>query len=70
MEVGAYVQSEDIKAGKIQHTASAYLTLVALGEDGRPTAVPPLILETDEEIRRNRDAQARKELRLGERGRK
>ena len=70
MEVGAYVQSEDIRAGKIQHTASAYLTLVALGEDGRPTAVPALILETDEEKRRNRDAQARKEIRLGESGRR
>ena len=67
MEVGAYVQSENIRTGKIRHTASAYLTLVALGEDGRPTAVPPLILETDEEIRRNREAQARKEIRLRER---
>ncbi|MFC2066268.1 acyl-CoA thioesterase [Chloroflexota bacterium] len=70
MEVGAYVESENIKTGKIQHTASAYLTIVALGEDGRPTAVHPLLLETDEEIRRNREAQARKEIRLRESKRK
>ena len=67
MEMGAYVQSENIRTGKIRHTASAYLTLVALGEDGRPTVVPPLVMETDEEIRRNREAQARKEIRLRER---
>ena len=64
MEVGVYVQSENLITGQIRHTASAYITLVALDKDGRPTAVPPLILETEEEIRRNREAQARREIRL------
>jgi uncharacterized protein (TIGR00369 family) len=68
MEVGAYVQSEDIKTGIIKHTAYAYLTLVALDRDGRPTPVPALILETDEARRRNRLAQERKEMRLRESG--
>ncbi len=64
MEVGVYVQSENLITGQIRHTASAYITLVALDKDGRPTAVPPLILETEEEKRRNREAQARREMRL------
>jgi len=64
MEVGVYVQSENLITGQVRHTASAYLTLVALGKDGRPTAVPPLILETEEEMQRNREAQVRRESRL------
>lgn len=67
MEVGVYVQSENLITGEIRHTASAYLTLVALDKDGKPTTVPPLIFETKDEIRRNREAQARKETRLRER---
>ena len=64
MEVGVYVQSENLITGQIRHTASAYVTLVALDKDGTPTAVSPLILETEEEKRRNREAQARREIRL------
>lgn len=67
MEVGVYVQTENLFTGEIRHTASAYLTLVALSKDGKPAAVPALILETEEEIRRNREAQARREIRLHER---
>ena len=64
MEVGVYVQSENLITGQIWHTASAYITLVALDKDSRPMAVPPLILEAEEEMRRNREAQARREIRL------
>jgi len=67
MEVGVYVQSENLRTGEVQHTASAYLTYVALNEDGRPTLVPPIILETEDEKRRNREAQGRRELRLFQR---
>ena len=66
MEVGVYVQSENLITGEIRHTASAYLTLVALDKSGKPTSVPPLIVETEEEIRRNREAQVRREIRLRE----
>jgi len=64
MEVGVRVESENLITGKIWHTASAYLTYVALDKDSRPMEVPPIIPETEAEIRRNRDAQARRELRL------
>jgi uncharacterized protein (TIGR00369 family) len=67
MEVGVRVESENLMRGEVRHTASAYLTFVALGKDGRPQTVPPLILETEEEVRRNREAKTRREMRLAER---
>ena len=66
MEVGVDVQSENLITGEIRHTASAYVTLVALDENGKPTTVPPLILETEEEMRQNSKAQVRREIRLRE----
>jgi uncharacterized protein (TIGR00369 family) len=66
MEVGVRVESENLITGKRCHTASAYLTYVAIDEDGRPRELPPLILETDNERRRNNEARARREMRLVE----
>ena len=67
MEIGVRVESENLITGAVFHTASAYLTFVALDREGRPTPVPPLILETDAEQWRNREAKARREFRLQER---
>lgn len=67
MEVGVRVETENLVTGKVRHTASAYLTMVALGDDGRPTEIAPLIIETGEQSRRNRQAKARKSMRLEER---
>jgi acyl-CoA hydrolase len=67
MEVGVRVESENLITGAVRHTASAYLTFVALNANGRPKELPPLILESDDEIRRNREAKARRETRLQER---
>jgi len=67
MEIGVRVEAENLLSGEVRHTASAYLTYVALDNNGRPKEVPPLILETEEEIRRNREAKARREMRLAER---
>jgi len=64
MEVGVLVEAENPRTGERHHVASAYLTFVSLGEDGKPCPLPPLILETDEEKRRNREALARREIRL------
>jgi acyl-CoA hydrolase len=66
MEIGVRVEAENLVTGEVRHTASAYLTLVALDEDNRPTEVPPLVLETEEEIRRNREAKTRREMRRAE----
>jgi acyl-CoA hydrolase len=69
MEIGVRVETENLYTGEKRHTASAYLTFVALDRNGRPTQVPPLILETDDEQRRNRQAAARREIRLAEKKR-
>ena len=69
MEAGVRVEAENVRTGQIRHTASAYLTFVALDEDGRPRPVPPLILETEEERRRHREAQDRRQVRLAEKER-
>lgn len=66
LEVGVRVEAENVLTGRVRHTASAYLTFVALGPDGRPAQVLPLILESEEELRRNREAKARREMRLAE----
>jgi acyl-CoA hydrolase len=67
MEVGVRVEAEDMLSGEVLHTNSAYLTMVAIGADGRPTAVPPLLVEDDDERRREREAQLRRSGALAER---
>jgi acyl-CoA hydrolase len=64
MEVGVRVDAENPKTGEVFHTASAYLTFVAIGGNGRPTPVPPLILRTEEEKRRHERAKMRREFRI------
>ena len=67
MEVGVRVESENLISGEKHHIASAYLTLVALDEHGKPTDVPPIIPDTDDERRRNQEALDRKKVRKQER---
>jgi acyl-CoA hydrolase len=68
MEVGVRVHSEDPISGEVRHTNSAYITLVAVDEDGHPVAaVPPLRCESPDELRREREAQVRRANRLAER---
>jgi acyl-CoA hydrolase len=67
MEVGVKVESEDIRTREVTHTSTAYLTMVALDDDGRPTGVPSLSPVTPEERRREQEAQLRRDNRLAER---
>jgi uncharacterized protein (TIGR00369 family) len=69
MEVGVRVECENPLTGETRHAGSAYVTYVALDADRQPQAVPPLLLETDEDRRRNREAAARRQVRLHERRR-
>lgn len=64
MEVEVRVWREDPTSGEKQHTTTAYLTMVAVDEDGRPVRVPPLLVETDEQARRQREADVRRETRM------
>ena len=66
MEVGVRVEAENPRTGEVRHTTSAYLTMVALDEDGRPTEVPPLEVENEPEERRRREAELRRANRLTE----
>jgi acyl-CoA hydrolase len=67
MEVGVRVEAEQPREGSVRHTNTAYLTMVALDDDGRPAEVPPLLVETPDEERREREAQTRRRNRLAER---
>jgi acyl-CoA hydrolase len=51
----------------VRHTNTAYFTMVALDDDGRPTEVPPLEAESEVARRRAREAQTRRRNRLAER---
>ena len=67
LEVGVRVEAEDPRTGNVRHTTTAYLTMVALDDEGRPIEVPPLTCEDDVEHRREREAQLRRKNRLAER---
>lgn len=64
IETQVRVTAEDVVTGKVTHTNQAYFVYVALGEDGRPTAVPSLLCETAEEKALFVKAEKRRELRL------
>lgn len=67
MEVGVRVESENVRTGEKTHTSAAYLTMVALTDEGKPTQVPGIEPQTEEEARRRREAQLRRDNRLRER---
>jgi acyl-CoA hydrolase len=67
MEVGVRVEAERPGTGVVRHTSSAYITMVAVDENGRPAPIPRLQVEDDVEARREREAQTRRSNRLAER---
>jgi acyl-CoA hydrolase len=69
MEVGVRVEAENVRSGEVTHTSTAYLTMVALDDQGTPTGVPPVAPDTPDELRRAREAQLRRDNRLAERQR-
>ncbi|AUW94032.1 MAG: acyl-CoA thioesterase [Sulfobacillus thermosulfidooxidans] len=64
MEIGVDVFREDLNLGDVKKTSTAYLTFVALDEEGKPVPVPPLICETEEEQARFHEAEERRKERL------
>jgi len=59
LEIGVRVEAEDPKTGKRRKTSTAFLTFVALNDSGKPTRVPELILETEDDKRRFNEGQKR-----------
>jgi acyl-CoA hydrolase len=67
MEVGVRVDAENPRTGEVRHTNTAYLTMVALDDDGKPAPVPGLVTTSPVEERRMREAELRRANRLAER---
>lgn len=64
MEVRIDVEAENIPAEKKIHSNSAYFTFVAVGADGKPTEIPEVIPQTEEEKMYFDGALRRRQLRL------
>ena len=67
MEVGIRVEAENPRTGVVRHTNTAYLTMVAVDDNGHPMPVPALQATTSDEARRESEAQLRRSNRLTER---
>ena len=64
MEAEVQVLAENPITGEQTHTNTAYLVYVALDDDGKPTTVPQLKVETEEENQRMERAKERQQRRL------
>ena len=64
MECGVRVEAHDPVTGTMRHANSAYLVFVAVDDDGHPRPVPRLVIESDDEKRRQREARLRRQTRL------
>ena len=64
MEVGVRVEVEDLLTRHRKHTSSAYLTFVAVDEQGQRVPIAPVIPESDDEKRRFAEAETRRTYRL------
>jgi len=64
LECGVRLEAENPVTGERVHASSAYLVFVAIDDEGRPRAVPPLLAETDEERRRQSEAKLRRANRM------
>ena len=67
MEVGVRVEAENAVTGEVRHTSTAYLTMVAVDDKGKPSEVPAVEVEGPDEERRRREAEVRRRNRLAER---
>jgi acyl-CoA hydrolase len=66
MEIGVRVEAQpwNDASDAPRHVASAYFVFVAIDTDGKPRTVPALAPETDDEVRRQREAEIRRSHRL------
>jgi uncharacterized protein (TIGR00369 family) len=67
MEVEIQVQAENPISGERIHTNTAFAVYVALDDAGKPVGIPPLIAETEDQRRRQKEALVRQSRRLKER---
>lgn len=67
MEVMVDIRAENLDTGELVHTGTAWLTMIALNDRGRPVPVPPVVPESPEEKALHDTAKARYEARRKER---
>jgi acyl-CoA hydrolase len=67
IETRVVVTAENVLTGQVMHTNTAYFVYVAVDDNGRPTPVPELICETEEERERFARGAERRQRRLSER---
>jgi acyl-CoA hydrolase len=63
MEIGIKVVAENIRTQVVRHANSCFFTMIAVGDDGKPVAVPPLQPSSPDEKRRAENAKVRRQLR-------
>jgi acyl-CoA hydrolase len=68
MEIEVNVEAEDFDHNTKVHAATAFVTLVALDKYGKPTKVPYLILEDDNDKKRYIEGELRMKSRLKDAG--
>jgi acyl-CoA hydrolase len=66
MEVGVKAMVEDPKSRTLRHVSTAYITYVAVDQNGTPVPVSPIVTETEHERRRYEDAERRRQMRSSE----
>ena len=64
LEAEVQVIAENIITGERTHTNTAYLVYVGLDENNRPTTIPQLVLETEEDKARYEQAKLRQQRRI------
>lgn len=69
LETRIRVVAENPVTGERTHTNTAYIVYVALDESGRPRPVPPLVAESEAEVRRQEAGRSRQAYRLEQRER-
>ena len=62
MVIGIKVIAENVKTGVVKHTNTSYLTMVAKTDEGDLQTVPPLLLESETDVRRFTEAIKRRKL--------
>ncbi len=67
MEIGVLVTAHGLRESPVRRANNAYLTFVAIDDQGHPVSVPPVTPETEEERRRYEEAFARRRNRLAHR---
>jgi acyl-CoA hydrolase len=68
MEVEVTIESENLDTGARVHTGTAFVTMVGLDREGRPTEVPSIRLDSEEDRRRFDEGELRMRTRLKEAG--